>query len=304
MKHLYIIGNGFDIHTGLATRYADFQLWLENNYPFIYENMQAVYDMDAEWWNDFEVQLGSLDINKFVSKFTPSAKPTNEIIARAKRKREFEERYNIPPSLHFDSYCAKRLNGLLDVLQYCFEKWVDNCQKSITAPKYIHIEKEDSFFINFNYTDVLEMLYKIPEERVLHIHGRSSKHERLIYGHNAFLLGTSMNNDKEQVSFELSKYHKNPYEHVYKHQELQEILKDVEYVHIYGFSFSAVDEDYMDWFFNNVSATSQWEVSWFSNEDKNRMDKFILDHWSLKDRLKIIKLEEIAQTGKPYHMKS
>lgn len=68
MKHLYIIGNGFDIHTGLATRYADFQLWLENNYPFIYENMQVVYDIDAEWWNDFEVQLGNLDINKFVSK--------------------------------------------------------------------------------------------------------------------------------------------------------------------------------------------------------------------------------------------
>ena len=49
MRHLYIIGNGFDIHTGLATRYADFRLWLENNYPFIYENMQAVYDIDAEW---------------------------------------------------------------------------------------------------------------------------------------------------------------------------------------------------------------------------------------------------------------
>lgn len=296
MKHLYIIGNGFDIHTGLATRYADFQLWLENNYPFIYENMQAVYDIDAEWWNDFEVQLGNLDINKFVLRFTPPAKSMNEIIADAKRKREFEERYNIPPSLHFDSHCAKRLNGLLDVLQYCFEKWVDNCQRSITAPKYIHIEKEDSFFINFNYTDVIEMLYEIPEERVFHIHGRSSKHERLIYGHNTFLLGSSMNNDEEQVSFELGKYQKNPYEHIHKHQELQEILKDVEYVHIYGFSFSSVDEDYMDWFFNNVSATSQWEVSWFSNEDKNRIDKFILDHWSLRDRLKIIRLEEINQT--------
>ncbi|WP_298452075.1 AbiH family protein [uncultured Prevotella sp.] len=299
MKHLYIIGNGFDIHTGLATRYADFQLWLENNYPFIYENMQAVYDIDAEWWNDFEVQLGNLDINKFVSKFTPPAKPVDEIIAEAKRKKEFEERYNIPPSLHFDSYCAKRLKGLLDVLQFCFEKWVDNCQRLITDPKYIHIEKEDSFFINFNYTDVLEMLYKIPEERVLHIHGRSSKHERLIYGHNKFLLGSSTSDDKEQVSFELNKYHKNPYELIFKHQELQKILKDVEYVHIYGFSFSAVDEDYMDWFFNNVSATSQWEVSWFSNEDKNRIDKFILDHWNLKDRLKTIKLEEISQTGKP-----
>ena len=297
MKHLYIIGNGFDLHTGLATRYADFQRWLENNYPFIYENMQAVYDIDAEWWNDFEVQLGNLDINKFVSKFTPPAKPIDEIIAEAKRKRDFEQRYNIPPSLHFDSYCAKRLKGLLDVLQYCFEKWVDNCQRSITNPKYIHIEKEDSFFVNFNYTDVLEMLYKIPEERVLHIHGRSSKHERLIYGHNTFLLGSSMNNDEERVSFELGKYHKNPYEHIYKHQELQEILKDVEYVHIYGFSFSPVDEDYMDWFFNNVPHTFQWEVSWFSEEDKNRIDKFILDHWSLKDKLKTIRLENITNTG-------
>ena len=55
----------------------------------------------------------------------------------------------------------------------------------------------------------------------------------------------------------------------------------------------------MDWFFNNVSATSQWEISWFSEEDKNRIDKFILDHWNLKDRLKTIKLEEIRQTGKP-----
>lgn len=299
MKHLYIIGNGFDLHTGLATRYADFQLWLENNYPFIYENMQTVYDIDAEWWNDFEVQLGNLDINKFVLRFTPPAKSINEIIAEAKRKREFEERYNIPPSLHFDSHCAIRLNGLLDVLQYCFEKWVDNCQRLITAPKYIHIEKEDSFFINFNYTDVIEMLYEIPEERVLHIHGRSSKHERLIYGHNKFLYGSSMSNDEEQVSFELSKYHKNPYEHIYKHQELQGIVKDVEYVHVYGFSFSPVDEDYMDWFFNNVSATSQWEISWFSEVDKNRIDKFILDHWSLKNRLKKIQLEDITQTEKP-----
>lgn len=299
MKHLYIIGNGFDLHTGLATRYADFQLWLENNYPFIYENMQTVYDIDAEWWNGFEVQLGNLDINKFVLRFTPPAKSINEIIAEAKRKREFEERYNIPPSLHFDSHCAIRLNGLLDVLQYCFEKWVDNCQRLITAPKYIHIEKEDSFFINFNYTDVIEMLYEIPEERVLHIHGRSSKHERLIYGHNKFLYGSSMSNDEEQVSFELSKYHKNPYEHIYKHQELQGIVKDVEYVHVYGFSFSPVDEDYMDWFFNNVSATSQWEISWFSEVDKNRIDKFILDHWSLKNRLKKIQLEDITQTEKP-----
>lgn len=92
MRHLYIIGNGFDLHTGLATRYADFRLWLENNYPFIYENMQAVYDIDVEWWNDFEVQLGKLDINKFVERFSPPAKSINQINAEVEQREKFRQK--------------------------------------------------------------------------------------------------------------------------------------------------------------------------------------------------------------------
>ena len=150
MKHLYIIGNGFDIYTGLATRYADFRLWLENNYPFIYENMQAVYDIDVEWWNDFEVQLGQLDINKFIKKFTPPEKSIDEIMEEVERRRKFEDKYGSDMLPSIDSHCARRLKGMLDVLQYCFEKWIDECHRTIIAPQYLHIEKEDSFFINFN----------------------------------------------------------------------------------------------------------------------------------------------------------
>ena len=58
MKHLYVIGNGFDLFTGLRTSYADFKRWLEVNYVFVYENMKAAYNMEGEWWNDFETQLG------------------------------------------------------------------------------------------------------------------------------------------------------------------------------------------------------------------------------------------------------
>lgn len=149
MKHLYIIGNGFDIHTGLRTRYVDFRLWLENNYPFIFENMQATYDMDVEWWNDFEVQLGKLDIKKYIKKFTPQEKSKDEILSEIKRRKNFEEKYNLPPNLHPDVPCARRLRGLLDILQYCIGKWVESCQSLITNPKYINLEIEDSFFINF-----------------------------------------------------------------------------------------------------------------------------------------------------------
>jgi hypothetical protein len=258
--------------------------------------MKEVYDIDAEWWNDFEVQLGELDINKFIKKFTPPEKTTREIIAEVEHRKKLDKKYGSNMLLESpDSYCARCLGGLLDVLQYCFEKWIEERHRTIINPQYLHIEKEDSFFINFNYTDVLEMLYEIPEERVLHIHGRSSKHEHLIYGHNMFLSGSSMNHDEEKVCFELSKYHKNPYEHIFKHEELNEVVKDVEYIYIYGFSFSAIDEDYIDWVFKNVSNRSKWEISWFSEEDKSRIDSFVLEHWELKDRLKIIRLEEVAQ---------
>lgn len=296
MKHLYIIGNGFDIHAGLATRYSDFRFWLENQYPFIYENMQATYNMNGEWWNDFEVQLGKLDIKKYVRNFAQQNKPINEVIEEIEQRKKNAEKDNIQPSVIFDSPCARRLRGLLDVLQYCFEKWVESCQRVITNPQYINIEKEDSFFINFNYTDVIEILYKIPEERVLHIHGRSSKHEQLIYGHNQHFNGSSKSYDEQKVNFELGIYYKNPYVHIYKHKELKETLRSIEYVHIYGFSFSSVDEDYIDWIYNNVASNSQWEISWFSETDKNRIDKFVLDHWDLKNRLSIIRLEELAKS--------
>lgn len=297
MKQLYIIGNGFDIHTGLHTRYVDFRVWLENNYPFIFENMQATYDMDGEWWNDFEVQLGKLDIKKYIRKFTPQEKSIDEILVEIERRKNFEEKYNLPPNLYPDVPCARRLKGLLDVLQYCFGKWVESCQNSITDPKYINLETEDAFFINFNYTDVLEGLYKIPEERVLHIHGRSSKSEHLIYGHNnSFLQGDAITKEEQKVCFELGKYQKNPYEHILKHEGLLEILKNIECIHIYGFSFSPVDEDYIDWIFNHISINSHWEISWFSETDKNRIDKFVLDHWDLKNRLSIIRLEELAKS--------
>lgn len=37
IKHLYIIGNGFDIHHDMGCSYADYRVWLEENEPTIYD---------------------------------------------------------------------------------------------------------------------------------------------------------------------------------------------------------------------------------------------------------------------------
>lgn len=292
MKHLYIIGNGFDLFTGLKTRYADFRWWLENNYPFIYENMQAAYDMDGEWWNDFEVQLGLLDIKAYVKKYAPVRKTFSEFLEEMEKEKAFADKYNLSPDFRHDSPSARRLRGLLDVLQYCFEKWVESCQKMFTDPQYLNIEKENSYYINFNYTDVLQWLYEIPEKQIWHIHGRASKHERLIFGHNNPLSRCS-SGDEDLTRFELWRYYKNPYEHIAKNEALPNILKDVECVHIYGLSFSPVDEDYIDWIYRYTPKYARWEVSWHKDTDKQRIEKFVLGHWDVKDRMDLMKLEDI-----------
>ena len=66
-------------------------------------------------------------------------------------------------------------------------------------------------------------------------------------------------------------------------------------MHIFGCSFSKIDEDYIDWVLRNVDSSSRWEVSWFSEKDRNRIDKFVLDHWGLKERLNLVRLEDIPK---------
>lgn len=295
MKHLYIIGNGFDIFTGLHTSYADFRRWLEREYIFVYENMKVAYNMEGDWWNNFEVNLGELDIHRYVRNFTPQAKSEGEILKLIEDKKN-QKQQEVTANIHYDLACANRLRGLLDILQYCFERWVADCQSMITDPQYANIEKVDSFFINFNYTDTIEWLYKIPEERVLHIHGRASKHEKLVFGHNKHPHGGIFDGaDVDQTCFELSKYQKNTYEYIFKHENLPNMLADVEFVHVYGLSLSSVDENYIDWIEKNTPQDCKWEFSWFTEEDKQRIDVFVLNHWRIKDRHKLMQLNPISK---------
>ena len=276
LKHLYVIGNGFDIFTGLRTRYLDFRWWLENNYIFVYEALTAIYDADGEWWNEFESQLGKLNIEKYIADYTPRYMNVADLIHNIRKKREFEKKNNLPHNVLFVSPCSSRLKGLLDILHFCFEKWVQSEMKCITNPHYTHIEREQSFFINFNYTDTIELLYNIPEERVLHIHGRATKHESLVFGHNTHLFGTEKTGyEGEKISEILNQYEKNPYMYIPK--DLTEKIKNVNHIHVLGFSFSDIDLPYMDWILENTGINCKWEISWYSEKDRKRINSFLID---------------------------
>lgn len=291
IKHLYIIGNGFDIFTGLNTRFSDFRNWLSCNYPFVYENLCSVYDVKGEWWNDFEANLGYLDVKKYVKTYTPPEKSIDKILAVATLNNKYIG--DGLPIVNQCTPCADRLRGLLEILQYCLAKWLNFAQEIVIETKHIKLETENSYFINFNYTDVLQKLYAIPEQQILHIHGQVSKHEKLIFGHGNRVYIEDFSHDIDETCNELNNYEKNPYIYIYKHKDLPSILKNVEYVHIYGFSISEVDEDYLDWIEKNTPKYSKWEFSWYSDKDLQRINEFLINHIRLKYRSKLIKLEDI-----------
>ena len=62
-KHLYIIGNGFDIHHGINSSYLNFRDWMQMQNSDVIEDFENAYgECDEEWWADFENKLASLDI--------------------------------------------------------------------------------------------------------------------------------------------------------------------------------------------------------------------------------------------------
>lgn len=297
MKHLYIIGNGFDIFSGLNTRFEDFREWVKCNYPFVYEELQKTYHITESWWGDFEYQLGKLNIPDYLQRFTPQEPSEIEILQQIEENQYYKRNGSGIPSLYNNKSCSNRLRGLLDILHYCLSKWVENISITYNAKNIIKIIIEDSYFINFNYTDTLELIYNIPENQVYHIHGRASKHEKLIFGHSGNHVPFNLiGHEQNGIRFELNSFEKNPYEYIFKAPQLPIILKDVKQIHVYGFSFSQVDEDYMDWIFHNTPNNSKWEISYYTLEDKNRIENFISKYPGLSERQKIIKLKNLEIT--------
>src|SRR3546814_18532052 len=66
-----------------------------------------------------------------------------------------------------------------------FTEWVLQLQLPDNAVQcMVHIDNK-AVFINFNYTDTLERLYKVPSDRIFYIHNKAiSTKSTLILGHS------------------------------------------------------------------------------------------------------------------------
>lgn len=301
MKHLYIIGNGFDIHHRIPSRYQDFKKWLLENDEDTHNSIVEIFGADEPtWWKEFESRLGEpFPIQQYAENISFENQPD----------------YGSDDYRDRDLYAAeyeveRKLGGLIDSLKSDFQQWASELPLG-NGDLSIKMETNDAFFLTFNYSLTLERLYRIPQNRILHIHGDALNKETIVVGHGCdySAFRDNLNNDipeppddlqsaeysrwldeivpfysddyptsqaKDAAAYAMMAMWKNVHGIIEKNKAFFHSLSGVEFIHVYGFSFADVDIPYLLEVIKNVDLPNvEMEISYYSDDDKKRIQHFL-----------------------------
>ncbi len=200
MKHLFVIGNGFDRAHGLCTSYEDFREFLCEEYNVDKEACEVMPDLpevmtgpkgdfifdieeaaaflvglisaaepEGARWSDLEASLGRLDYAE-VFDFLP------EILDEDGDLDDWKTAYN-------NEDLGLALQIIVPDIKKFFSKWIDRIQVDKVKPKrdFKGFIDEEDLFLTFNYTETLERAYGVDPGRICHIHGKQG--QEIFFGH-------------------------------------------------------------------------------------------------------------------------
>ena len=266
---LFILGNGFDRAHGMATGYEDFRKWLvENNRLDVIHELQSAYPArikdDYLLWSQFEKALGEYDLETVINW-------------------SWENLYLTVDSLGNQLFNNSFIDTQLpDIIDEAFTKWIRSI-KMPTAKAYDCIGKE-ALYLTFNYTDTLEGLYQVPEQQVLHIHGRASKGDKLIVGHNREInpgdywddsLDMRENNERMQRLTDMNTLCKPVFEIMEHNDWFFKSLRSIKDIFIIGHSCEEVDYPYFYKVKESVAKDAMWHFNPYCEDDEVRERRLI-----------------------------
>lgn len=271
---IVIVGNGFDVNHGLPSSYANFKEWLKNNDINLFDFLNTYIDVKGDWWNDFERSLSEFDIPKLIRE-TPLEKSPRDS--------------KLPPS--FSHPASWRLDSVRDAISLKFTEWVKTLD-GVEINKKIDLP-EACLYISFNYTDTLERVYGIEENKIVYIHGKASRGDKLIYGHGKsqfeleydvmkkynlhrsddFFTAGSFGDSESELTSRVSYWQKYIQLGLY-YNVLRPAVSGASNVCVYGLSFSKVDFPYLQWIVEK-NPNLKWRVSWHSENDKKCISEIL-----------------------------
>ena len=285
---LLIIGNGFDLHHGLKTGYKDYAHFLKEHYPNTLESIQGseyfdgecsdIFDSEDIFWTDIERNLRfnfDLMLEESVGGYYPDLMEKSD--ARWHRA-EFDSEAKVKMiDTAFTTYALVNWVQLIDVTK------VDETREVTLLSSDV--------FVSFNYTETLEKVYKVPSERILHIHGCISNPESLqfgnpnqtpsvvrkkyesLYGEDEFY-GMSIEPAANNYVALADSFSKDIDSNIPK---LEAFLagKDIDEVVIMGHSYLGVDKPYYEKVLLPRFLSAKWTIFCYTDKDFDAAQKYI-----------------------------
>lgn len=270
-ERLYLIGNGFDLHHGIKSKYSDFEEYVRiKGDTRLISLMDTFFSNDRDFWGDIETALGEYNESTITEFCEPGADEDSK----------FEHRTGWQAGIE-DSIPYLFGSAMSDFRTF-FDNWVRSIEiNGIRADLDLPLKAK---YLSFNYTETLEKVYGIPAENVLHIHGSRLK------GDGEFVIGHGLHRDVNSPFDDDSVLlpYQNAYSEVieimntwYKDSELYmsrnkdffSSLNKCTGVCIIGHSYNDIDFPYLEKVSQSVVPGCMWILKYYSIEDYKRAKK-------------------------------
>lgn len=300
--NLFVIGNGFDLAHGLKTSYGDFRDYLEEEDWSYLESLENMYGfcidskkelVKYKLWRDFETNLSNIDEATIIDGgvYIDLGLEGGDIGVEDTLNQYWQEKYGF----------IERLNDFV-------MSWIKQVDINISRRTNRISENRNDQFISFNYTLLLEEVYKIDKYNILHTHGSIDEDDFTpVIGHGNKKKIVEMKQISKEASEEYDEKRCSIYGAVanYYERTLKDVqyfislnrrfytnLNDVDEIYIIGHSLGKVDMPYFEEIKNNVSENTIWNVCYYCEaEEASHRDK-IISIGVNKDKIRMLKSEE------------
>lgn len=277
---LYVIGNGFDRAHNLPTRYWDFRTYLAQHYPDFLSSFEENYDIyqgmtDEQkgklLWNALETNLANIREDVIIEDaiHIEMGLESGDVGIEGTLRDYFEEQFDYIKKLEIYLKQWVRTIRIRDLNR--FTSKLDNSNNDV--------------FVTFNYTAVLETIYRINEENVIHIHGslRDNADDPILGHGNSNRIedikgrrnhAVIKADEKESsICYVLQDYYQTTYKNVsnYMHKLNRLVTKKFDEVIVLGHSIAGVDLPYFKRLDEITSKKLKWRVCYFDKDEKRDM---------------------------------
>ncbi len=281
MSVLYVIGNGFDLHHGLLTGFADFRRYLSEVNPALERAINEHLSLDDQW-STLEAALATLDADELVDSlgmFLPSYSADD---------------WSEAGHHDFDYEVGELTSALSADLLTHVGDWIRRVPRltkmqALAAGTFLPIDP-DARFMTFNYTPTLADVYGVPGMRTWQLHGRSiDPKSELVLGHGwkaspAPPLPVRSRDEEDdddgpeedarisqgrrRVEAYLRETYKPVETIIHEGRPFLEGLRDVTQVWVFGQSLDAVDLPYFAEIARCVQPSAHLGFSWFADDER------------------------------------